>query len=59
MSLFTDLNNNKDLLNYPSNNLFSNSINTNLNFPSLNNYLPFNLNNIEILYPFHINSNDE
>ena len=51
MSLF-----NLDLLSYPSNNSFSNSININLNFPSLQ---YFNLNNMEKLYPSQINSNDE
>ena len=59
MSLFNDINNNLDLLNDSSNNSFSNSINTNIDFLFLNNYLPLNLNNIEILYPSPINSNDE
>ena len=52
MSVLTD---NLDLLN----NSFSNSINNNLDFPSLNNYLLFNLNNIETFYPSHINSNNK
>ena len=54
-----DINNSIELLNYPSNNSYSKSIITNLDFPSLNKIDSYKLNNIEILYPSPINSQEE